>query len=94
MVRAHARAFFKYHWMDEFLSGWKDGYCPWESEGIPKTARDSFCDDKNQYILQLKRLLSSFIKIDHVANIADLIYRVIVLRGQIFDNRVLQNSDL
>ena len=58
--------------MDDFLSGCKDRYCPWESEGISKTARDSFCDDENRYLLQLHRLLSSFTKLDHVANVADL----------------------
>ena len=43
--RAHARSFFKRRRMDEFLSGRKDGYCPWEYEGLSKTARDSFCDE-------------------------------------------------
>ena len=85
-MRAHARAFFKYRQMDEFLSGCKDRYCPWESEGISKTARDSLYDDKNQYILQLQIFLSSFTNIDHVANVADLTYRVIVLRGRKFEN--------
>ena len=41
--------------MDEFLSGSKDGYLPWEYEGVSKTARDSFCNDKNQDFLQLKK---------------------------------------
>ena len=57
--------------MYEFFSVIKDGYRPWESEGVSNTARDSFCDDKNQYFLQLHRLLSSFTKIDHVENITD-----------------------
>ena len=38
--------------MDDFLSGCKDGYRPLESEGISKTARDSFCDDENQDFVQ------------------------------------------
>ena len=45
--RACDRAFFKRLRMDEFLSGRKDGYHPQESEGVSKTARDSFCDNKN-----------------------------------------------
>ena len=61
--------------MDEFLSDPKDGYLPWESEGISKTARDSFCDDENRDFLQWQKILSSFTKIDQVANVADLTQR-------------------
>ena len=43
--------------MDEFLGGLKNGYHPWESEGILKTARDNFCDDENQNFFQLQILL-------------------------------------
>ena len=38
---------FKCRFMDEFLSGRKNIYLPWESEGVSKTARDNFCDDEN-----------------------------------------------
>ena len=72
--------------MDEFLSGRKDGYCPWESEGLSKTARDSFCDDENRYLLQLHRLLSSFTKLDHVEKFSALTQRANLLRGQILYN--------
>ena len=75
------------------MSSFKDGYSPWESEGVAKTSKDSICDDENIYFLQLKILLSSFINIDHVANVADLTQRSNVLRGQILENRVLQNSN-
>ena len=68
---AHAKSFFNHRCTDAFFSGNKDGYCLWESEGITNNNRDSFCDDKNQYFLQLHRLLSSFTKIDHVENITD-----------------------
>ena len=67
--------------MDEFLSGRKDGYRPWESEGVSKTARDSFCDDKNKDFLQLHILLSSFTKLDQVANFSDLTQRDNLLCG-------------
>ena len=76
------------------MISFKDGYSPWESEGVAKTSKDSICDDENIYFLQLKILLSSFINIDHVANVADLTQRSNVLRGQILENRVLQNSNL
>ena len=79
--------------MDEFLSDPKDGYLPWESEGISKTARDSFCDDENRDFLQWQKILSSFTKIDQVANVADLTQRYFFLCVQIFENRLLQNSD-
>ena len=36
----------------------------------------------------------SFTKIDHVANFSGLTKKEILLRVQILDNRVLQNSDL
>ena len=70
--RECAGDFFERLWMDEFLSGCNYGYWPWGSEGVSKTARDSFCDEENQYFLQLHRLLSSFTKLDYVANVADL----------------------
>ena len=76
--------------MDEFLSGRKDGYFPWESEGVSKTDRDIFFDDENRYFLQLHILLSSFTKHDYVANVSDLTQRANLLRGQILDNWVLQ----
>ena len=79
--------------MDEFFSGCKDGYCPWEYEGVSKTGRDIFCDEYNQYFLQLEILMSSFTKLDHVANVSDLTQRVIFLHKHILENRVLQNSD-
>ena len=79
--------------MDGFLSGSKDGYRPWESEVVSKTARDSFCDNENKYFLQLHILLSSFTKLYHVENVADLTQRANLFCGQILDNRVLQNSD-
>ena len=60
---------------------------------MSKTARDSLCDEKNQDILKLQILLSSFTKIDHVANVADLTHRAIHLRGQISENRLLKNND-
>ena len=41
--------------------------------------------------MQTQRLLSSFTKLDHVANVADLEQRVNMLQGQILENRVLQN---
>ena len=44
---ARAKAFFDHCLMDEFLSGRKYGYLPWEYECVSKTARDSFCDDDN-----------------------------------------------
>ena len=75
--------------MDEFLSGRKDGYCTWEYEVVSNTARDSFCDDDNQDFLILQRLLPSFTKIYHVANVANLTQRANCFCGQIFDNRVL-----
>ena len=37
--------------------------------------------------------MPSFTKIYHVANIADLKQRELFLRGEIFENRVLKNSD-
>ena len=79
--------------MDEFLSGRKDGYFPWESEGVSKTDRDIFFDDENRYFLQLHILLSSFTKHDYVANVSDLTQRANLLRGQILDNWVLQNRN-
>ena len=54
----------------------------------------SFCDDDNQYFLKLHRLLSSYTKLDHVANFPYLTHIANVLRGQILENRVLQNSNL
>ena len=33
--------------MDAFLSGCKDGYRPWEYEGVSNIARDSFCNNDN-----------------------------------------------
>ena len=79
--------------MDEFLSGCKDGYRPRESEGISKTAMDSFYDDGNQNLLQFHRLLSAITKIDHIKNVSELTQRANMLRDQILENRVLQNSD-
>ena len=67
--------------MNEFLSGRKDGYCTWEYEVVSNTARDSFCDDDNQDFLPLQRLLSSFTKIYHVTNVADLTQRSKMLCG-------------
>ena len=58
--------------MDEVLSGCNYGYRPWGSEGVSKTARDIFCDDKNLDLLQLQRLMYSFTKLEHVANVDDL----------------------
>ena len=55
--RAHAKYFFASYHMDEFLIGRKDVYCPWEHEGVSKTARDIFCDDENIDFLQLHRLM-------------------------------------
>ena len=75
--RAHAKSLFKRHWVDEFLSGCKNGYCPWVSEGVSKTDRDRLCDDENGDFLQLQILLSSFTKLDHVANVSDLTQRAI-----------------
>ena len=43
--------------------------------------------------MQLHRLLSSFTKLDHVENVADLTQRANLLRGQILENWVLQNRD-
>ena len=36
--------------------------------------------------------MSSFTKLEHVANVSDLTQRAIFLRGQVLENRVLQNS--
>ena len=58
--------------MDDFFSDSKDGHHPWESEGVSKTARDSFYDDNNRYFLKLQRLMYSFTKLEHVANVDDL----------------------
>ena len=79
--------------MDELLSGSKDGYHHWEYEGVLKTDRDSFCDGKNRYFFQIHRLMSSFTKLDHIANVADLTHRANRLCGQILYNTVIQNSD-
>ena len=79
--------------MDEFFSGRKDKYCPWEYQGVSKTARDSFYENDNQYFLQLHILLSSFTKLHHVANEAELTHRANLLRVHILENQVLQNSD-
>ena len=79
--------------MDEFLSGFKDVYRPWESEGVSKTARDILCDEYNRDFLQHHRLLSSFTKIFHVTNVADLTQRANPLRDHILENQVLQNSN-
>ena len=70
--RERAKALFKRQQMDEFLSGRKDGYHPWESEGVSNTARDSFYYEKNLGFLKLKILLSLFTKIDQVTNFSDL----------------------
>ena len=43
--------------------------------------------------MQLQILLSSFTKIEHIASVSDLTHRANMLRGQILENRVLQNSD-
>ena len=69
--------------MDEFLSGRKDIHLPWESEGVSKTARDSFCDNENRDFLKLHRLLSLFTKLYHVTNVADFIHIDNLLCGQI-----------
>ena len=89
--RAYFKAFFKVQYIDEFLSDHKYGYCPWGYEGVSNTARDSFCDDENQYFLKLQILLPTFTQLDHVANVADFKKREMLLRGQILENRVLQN---
>ena len=47
IYRARAKAFFKLRRPKEFLSVHKDVYHPWESEGVSKTAMDSFYDDEN-----------------------------------------------
>ena len=44
--------------------------------------------------MKLHRLLSSYTKLDHVANFPYLTHIANVLRGQILENRVLQNSNL
>ena len=75
------------------MSGFKNGYRPWESEGVSNTARDIFCDEENLDLLQLHRLMSSIFKIDYAANISDLTKRENMLRGHILENSVLQNSD-
>ena len=90
---ARAKAFFKRRCMDNFLSGCKNGYFPWESEGVSNTARDIFCDEENLDLLQLHRLMSSIFKIDYAANNSDLTKRENMLRGHILENSVLQNSD-
>ena len=61
--------------MDEVLSGHKNGYRLWEYLDASKTARDSSCDDKNQYLLKLQRIMSSFTKVDHIANVSNLTQR-------------------
>ena len=80
---SHAEDFLKRRRMDEFLSGRKYGYLPWEYEGVSNTARDSFWDDNNRNFLQLKILLPSFTKLDHVENVTDLTQISIFFRGQI-----------
>ena len=75
--------------MDEFFSGCKDGYCPWEYEGVSKTGRGIFCGDNNPYLLQLQMLLSLFTNLGHVANVDDLTQRENMLLGQILENWVL-----
>ena len=52
---------------------------------------DSFCDDNNLDFFHLQGLLSSFTKIDHVANVAELTQKENMLHVQILENRVLQN---
>ena len=49
--------------------------------GQSRTARDSSCDEENQDFFQLHRLLSSFTKLDHVANFSDLTQRDNLLCG-------------
>ena len=73
--RARDRVLFESRHMDEFLSGPTYGYLLWESEGVSKTARDTFCDDDNRYFFKWKWLLFSFTKIENVANVADLTQR-------------------
>ena len=72
---AHAIDFLDCRWMDKLFSGRKDGYRPWVYEGVSNTARDSFCDDENKYLLKLQRLLFSFTKLGRVENISDLTRR-------------------
>ena len=81
--RARSKAFFKSRRMDEFFIGRKDVYHPWESEGVSKNARDSFCDKENLDFLQPHILLSSFHKPDHVANFDGLTQRANLSHGQI-----------
>ena len=76
-VMARDKVLCKHCLMDEFLSGCKDGYRPWEYQGVSKTASDSFCDNENRYFLQLHGLLSSFSKLEHVSNVYDLKQREI-----------------
>ena len=79
--------------MNYFLSGRKNEYFPWESEVVSKTDRNSFCDDENLYFLLLKILLPSFTNLHRVANVDELTQISNLLRGQILENRVLQNSN-
>ena len=52
----HAIALFERRWMDGFFSSCTYGYRPWVSEGVSNTARDIFCDDENQYFLQIANI--------------------------------------
>ena len=79
--------------MDDFFIGRKDEYFLSESEDVSKIAIDSFCVEKDRYLLQLHRLISSFTNLDHDADVSDLTRRPNILRDQILEKGVLQNSD-
>ena len=87
--RARARTFFSRRKLDVFLGGRKDRYCPWDSDKVSSAVLDSFCDNESTDFLKLSRLLSTFRLQDHAANVEALLHRAAILRGQIFESRIL-----